>query len=315
MSDVVTEDAKPTALGNAAVFCGVVARPTRGGRHAQRYSSQPARRRPATAGSVAGRDGARSFLPAATWDTVQEGVTQRRALVIGAGRVGISSRRRNATRGSRSTSSQGRPAPAPSRRLRPLPPWRSISSCAAGPSDPCSRSPICVTAGRSDPVRARTRCREVGGRAAPARFSRAAVAMGGGSGPYADAERQGAVEGISAGSESHAQRGTRRRLAARGRRRAAAARAGAGALRTRRADRAARPSRVRRHGRCRGAWRGRAAPPGEFAAGNWEDGRGPQRITVSERGRSEPERRHAPKGGRAARSRPRMGCDARMAPD
>ena len=88
MSDVVTEDAKPTALGNAAVFCGVVARPTRGGRHAQRYSSQPARRRPATAGSVAGRDGARSFLPAATWDTVQEGVTQRRALVIGAGRVG-----------------------------------------------------------------------------------------------------------------------------------------------------------------------------------------------------------------------------------
>ena len=86
MSDVVTEEAKPTALGTA-VFSGVVARPTRGGRHARRHRSQPARRRPATAGSVAGRDGARRFLPAATWDTVPEGVTQRRALVTGAGGV------------------------------------------------------------------------------------------------------------------------------------------------------------------------------------------------------------------------------------
>jgi len=86
MSDVVTEDAKSTALGTA-VFSGVVARPTRGGRHARRRDSQPARRRPATAGSVADRDGARHFLPAAAWDTVPEGVTQRRALLIGAGGV------------------------------------------------------------------------------------------------------------------------------------------------------------------------------------------------------------------------------------
>ena len=230
MSDVVTEDAKPKALGNAAVVSGVVARPTRDCRFCRCVH-----------------------------------VTLMVDL--------------------------------------------SVRGRALGP---CARASI---RGRSGSVRARTRCREVGGRAAPARLSRTAVAMGGGSGPYADAERQGAVEGISPGSKSHAERGTRRRLAA----------PGAGAQRPperapARSERAA-PTMLL-------ALLAFVATAGAVALGGVvlrrrahsppatgpTAGR-PERITVSERGRSEPERRHAPEGGRAARSRPCMDCDARMAPD